>query len=205
MEQRWDWETAAGSQLWLRPNEHVYWRGQPDPKKIFGPGDLFLVPFTLLWGGFAIFWEIGATRAGFYFGSVFGLAFVCIGLYLIFGRFFYKRWSRNRTRYCITDQRIIVARRSGTDVQSVPVTHPLRVVRSRGGHRGTLIWQIPGWQPSRSNWFGSTNSSMMRSLSETGWPGAGQGTQGLLTFTDIADVHQTLKQLDLAMGPQERG
>jgi hypothetical protein len=104
MEQRWDWETAAGSQLWLRPGEHVYWRGQPDSKKIIGSGDLFLVPFSLLWGGFAIFWEIEATRAGFYFGSVFGLAFVCIGLYFIFGRFFYKRWSRNRTRYCITDQ-----------------------------------------------------------------------------------------------------
>jgi hypothetical protein len=97
MEQGWDWETAAGTQLWLRPNEHIYWRCQPDARKVFGPGDLFLVPFTLQWGGSAIFWEVGATRAGFYFGPVFGLAFVCIGLYLILGRFFYKRWSRKQS------------------------------------------------------------------------------------------------------------
>jgi hypothetical protein len=205
VEARGDWDAAAGAKLWLRSDEHVYWRGQPNPRKLFGQGDLFLVPFTLLWGGFAIFWEVEATKSGFYFGSIFGLAFVCIGVYLILGRFFYKRWNRKRTRYCITDQRILVARRNGTDVQAISLGHPLRVTRSREGHKGTLTWQIPGWQPTRPTWFGSSNSSMIQSLSESGWPGASQGTLGMMTFADVPDVDQALKQLDQAMRAQGPG
>ncbi len=29
----------------------------PNPNKIFHSADWFMIPFSLLWGGFAVFWE----------------------------------------------------------------------------------------------------------------------------------------------------
>ena len=65
-----NWDKVAGTRSWIRPGERLLWRGGPDPKVIFGPEDLFLVPFSLLWGGFAIFWEIGVSASGWGFGTV---------------------------------------------------------------------------------------------------------------------------------------
>jgi len=97
----------------LQPDEHVLWAGRPNPDRLFSGADIFLIPFSLLWGGFAIFWETLAITAIARAGSpaaffpVFGLPFVAIGLYLIFGRFVVKRYMKRRTVYAVTDRRII--------------------------------------------------------------------------------------------------
>src|SRR4029079_14744189 len=39
---------------------------------------------------------------------LFGLPFVVMGLYIIFGRFFVDAWSRERTVYGITSERMII-------------------------------------------------------------------------------------------------
>jgi hypothetical protein len=120
------WDREAGTRLWIRPNERLLWRGGPDPKVNFGPEDRFLIPVSLLWGGLAIFWEIGASRLGWGFGSLWDILFVLIGLCLIVGRLIYKRWIRSHTRYAISDQRIIVPRKAGRLVQSIAALSDLR-------------------------------------------------------------------------------
>jgi hypothetical protein len=93
----------------LRPGERVLWHGQPDVKAYSLRGAWYLVPFSLLWGGFAIFWEISAVRAGagLFFG-LWGIPFVAVGLYLIFGRILVARREARRTHYAVTDQRVII-------------------------------------------------------------------------------------------------
>ena len=117
--------TASGVDLdtverHLSTGERVEWVGRPDPAKHFTRGDVYLVPFSILWGGFAIFWEAIAIRGGGGFFALWGVPFVAMGLYLIFGRFIYKANRKRRTIYVVTDRRVmtIVRGRRGESVEA---------------------------------------------------------------------------------------
>jgi hypothetical protein len=88
--------------------ENIVWSGKPNEKVIFHTHDIFLIPFSLLWGGFAIFWELGASKGGVTFFSLWGIPFVLVGQYLIWGRFIYAAWKKRRIFYVLTTQRALV-------------------------------------------------------------------------------------------------
>lgn len=41
----------------LGSNENIIWTGRPPKGILFRSSDFFLIPFSILWFGFAIFWE----------------------------------------------------------------------------------------------------------------------------------------------------
>ena len=45
----------------LLPGETVEWTGKPNHKVVFQSEDGLAIPFSLLWGGFAISWLLGAA------------------------------------------------------------------------------------------------------------------------------------------------
>jgi len=190
------WDRAAGTRLWIRPDERVLWRGGPDPEVTFGPEDKFLIPLSLMWGGFAAFWEIGVSEVGSGLGSIVGIPLVVIGLYLIFGRFAYKRWTRRHTRYAISDQRIIVTRHAGRHVQSMARVDPFQITRRRGGIHATLLWQVPGWQPTaRRRPYVGASTSLGPHWRDSGWPVAMSQRRGIVGFYDVTRVDQALAAL----------
>lgn len=96
----------------LMKDEKILWSGQPEPK-LLCKKDLFLIPFGLFFFCFSIFWILGAS--GFLSGAhqlsafgLFGIPFVLVGAYTLFGRFFVKSWKQKNTYYAVTDQRILI-------------------------------------------------------------------------------------------------
>jgi hypothetical protein len=110
-------DEQAALQPYLLAGEKILWTGRPDRSRMFASGDAFLIPFSLMWGGFALFWEAGVLglfgggqpAPGFF--ALWGVPFVVLGQYFIWGRFVYKRWDRARTVYGVTSERVLVLRR----------------------------------------------------------------------------------------------
>jgi DUF1707 SHOCT-like domain len=104
----------------LAPDERIEWVGHPDPTKRFTRADAFLIPFSLLWGGFAFTFEAAAIAGGVVPAMLVGGVFSAIGAYMIAGRFAYKARLKRRTVYAVTNSRAltIVARRRGETVHA---------------------------------------------------------------------------------------
>lgn len=95
----------------LLAGEKIEWQGGPQQGVLFTAQDVFLVPFSLLWCGFAIFWEFGAAKSdGNTFFTLWGIPFVCIGLYFVVGRFVFDAWLRARMVYAVTNMRALIQR-----------------------------------------------------------------------------------------------
>src|SRR4051794_20349416 len=93
----------------LASDEQVIWSGRPSQGFLLRPGDALTIPFSILWAGFAFFWEAGVvgSHAPLLF-SLFGVPFVLAGLYITIGRFFYDAHQRSQTVYALTNERVII-------------------------------------------------------------------------------------------------
>jgi len=99
----------------LSRDERLLWSGVPKQGLMFRAGDAFLIPFSLLWCGFVIFWEWTAVTANApVFMKLWGIPFVLAGLYITVGRFIYDMLLRARTDYAVTSERIIISSRLGS-------------------------------------------------------------------------------------------
>jgi hypothetical protein len=121
----------------LHAGERLLWSGRPGRGLRLRGTDALLIPFSLLWGGFAILWEVTA----FWYNAslmirLWGLPFVAAGLYLMVGRFFWDARRRARTIYAVTDTRIIFiggAFRRRTRTLSLRTLPDIGLVERRNG------------------------------------------------------------------------
>jgi len=93
----------------LMADEKLLWCDKPKGGILFRTSDVFVVPFSILWCGFAFFWEFGVSNSGApFFMMIWGIPFMCVGLYFVFGRFIYDKINREKTVYGITTNRVII-------------------------------------------------------------------------------------------------
>lgn len=139
----------------LMPGERSLWTGKPQQGIRFRASDALMIPFSLLWAGFAIFWESAVLIGGapFFFG-LWGIPFVLVGLYMIFGRFLVDAFLRSRTTYAVTGERILI--RSGL-LNSTLRTVNLKTladmsIETKKDGRGTLTFGQPN---PLTLWYGN--------------------------------------------------
>ena len=98
----------------LDADESILWQGAPDSKIRF-TGNLGQSLFGLFFGGFALFWMGAAAMLGRETGIIgmvfplFGLPFLLVGLYMVFGRFLWGAYVRRGTFYTLTNKRAYIA------------------------------------------------------------------------------------------------
>ena len=104
-----DLHTSQKIRAQLSPGESLVWSGRPKRGIVFRGSDVFLIPFSLLWGGFAFYWEYTAYTSGApVFFLLFGGFFVIMGLHLIIGRFISDALIRGSTYYGVTNERVLI-------------------------------------------------------------------------------------------------
>ncbi|SEG21091.1 hypothetical protein SAMN05421819_2214 [Bryocella elongata] len=167
----------------LSRGESLLWAGKPNPRVIFHASDLYTIPFSLLWGGFAIFWEVSVSKDGWNLGTIWGIPFVLVGQYMIWGRFIRVAWLKRRILYAVTTERVLtIVRRPGAKVISSYLGNlPDVLTSSRWNGVGTLD-------------FGIGAPTVSKGLLHVGAPKRSGSALGLdwktPVFVDIDDVDE---------------
>jgi len=93
----------------MEPKEKLRWSGSPRSGLRLSCLDAYIVPCSLVYCGFGIFWEYQAFQGGTNLISVLlDLPILLSGVYFLVGRFFVDAWQRRRTFYGLTDQRVVI-------------------------------------------------------------------------------------------------
>ena len=150
----------------LERGERLLWFGAPRTGVRLRGADLFMIPFSLLWGGFAIFWESMVFQApnSPFFMKLWGIPFVLMGLYLIIGRFFFDAKMRANTLYALTAERVLIfsgvfqQQTKSLSVRNIP---EISLVQANDGSGTISFGSLPP--------FSSFSGGM------AGWPGRGRG------------------------------
>ncbi len=141
----------------LLPGEHVLWEGRPSTGLILRPIEVVLIPFSLMWAGFSVFWNVGVwmidADGGDLFFKLWGLPFLLAGIYITVGRFWLDMRQRQHLMYLVTDRRILILKqgRSST-TKSVDIKRlPSLELDERQDGTGTIRFG------PASSWFGGNN------------------------------------------------
>jgi hypothetical protein len=136
----------------LDPGERLLWSGQPATGLRITPRGIATSLGSLFLLGFALFWTAGASL-GLWSGEwhkadgfmrllmivfpLFGLPFIAVGLFGVFGHYLYDARSRARTRYALTTRRALIA-----------VNGSSRMLRSWPILPETVVDYLPGTEAS---------------------------------------------------------
>jgi hypothetical protein len=141
----------------LSPGEQLLWWGEPRRGIVFRAADAYMIPFSILWTAFAVFWETGvlSSDAPILF-KFWGVPFILVGLYMVVGRFFVEARVRAKTYYGVTNERILIL--SGLFTQTTK-SLGLRTLTDvtldeRSDRSGTISFGPPtqlGWWESSFN------------------------------------------------------
>ncbi len=127
----------------LEPDEQLLWAGRPRLGVLLRPSDAFMIPFSLVWGGFAFVWEYLALSSEEPWFGLFGIPFVLAGWHLMVGRFIADARLRRTLFFGVSTRRIIVVSGDeGEDVISLPLAslrEPQLTVRADGS--GTIEFE----------------------------------------------------------------
>jgi hypothetical protein len=127
--------------------ENIHWAGMPNPRVVFHSDDWAAIPFSLLWTGFFVFWE--GQAFGFWqatsrenatnvFMALWGIPFLVMGNYIVWGRFLSDAWLKRRTYYAVTNRRLLVLQEGWSRKTSTIFLEEIPQIEKEGSTTGTL-------------------------------------------------------------------
>ena len=172
---QWNWINK-----YLMSGEYVIWNGKPGKGHLLTKYDTYMIPFSIMWCGFAIFWETSVLTGGapFLF-KVWGIPFVCVGLYVVFGRFIMKSYVRKETVYVITNKRVLSFRKNQVNTLDYHTNQTRTITRNPDGSGSIFFGSAASAQNKFMNFYTPTQLS-------------GQDTFELDNIPDIDHVLQIL-------------
>ena len=168
----------------LERGERLLWWGMPSQGVLFRKNDRMLIPFSIMWTGFAVFWETSVvTSDGPVLFKLWGIPFVLIGMYILLGRFIHDAWRRRQIVYAVTSKRVLIATPSKMQSIELSSCNSIQFEETKAG-KGTLV-------------FGQEPNPFERKDF-----GAWTGTPTVPTFEAIGDVRRVFELIRQA---QKRG
>jgi hypothetical protein len=172
----------------LAPGEHALWWGRPRQGVVLRGSDVFAIPFSLMWCGFAVFWEVQVASShapGFF--VLWGVPFVAVGVYVVIGRFLADALQRSRTFYALTPDRVLIV--SGVFSRTIKslslgTLSDVTLTEGRGG-RGSITF---GPQGAFGSAFGGASS----------WPGAHPRSPRFDLIDGAKDVYEQIRRAQQA-------
>ena len=162
----------------LGAGETIVWSGRPAQGIRFRSLDVLLIPASVFFIAFAVFWETLALRSGAPFFPLFGIPFVLAGLYMTVGRFLLDAYQRAHTTYVVSDRAAYVvgdAFLATTRTYAPSSLSPLELTLATNG-TGTVRFgpRVPNaglgsngwsaWMPDQSQFFGIENATAVYGL-----------------------------------------
>jgi hypothetical protein len=150
----------------------LLWTGRPASGLRFHRNDALYVPFSLMWGGFAIFWETMAVSIGTpWFFKLWGIPFVLAGLYMIAGRFFVDAYRRSQTWYGVTSDSALILRQGWAGKLQrlyLPSINKIDLELAPAGTGTITFGDAPAatWFSGRQNWSGGPDAPSFEGIGE---------------------------------------
>lgn len=116
----------------LQPDEVVLWHGQPGPGKLPIRARIPML-FALSWLGISLLWEVLVIVLAGFPMALFGIPFVLIGLFVLFGAIKHIGQLKGRIAYAITDQRLLVQEGNRIRTFTPEMLPPMQIRMNRDG------------------------------------------------------------------------
>ncbi|WP_428247508.1 hypothetical protein [Ferrovibrio sp.] len=123
----------------LDAGEKLLWWGIPKQGFVLRRSDATLIPFSLFFLVFAIFWEWKALQAVDPVFPFFGIPFILAGLYITVGRFVHDAMRRRRTVYGVTDKRVLIVDARGMKSIELSGLNEIHLQKT-ASHVGTIVF-----------------------------------------------------------------
>ena len=133
-------DNYAFATTYMVGDEYILWKGKPEKGNLLMRGEIALILFSIVWTSFAVFWEVMAVTSGApFFFALWGLPFIGVGLYLMFGRFIHTAVMRNKTFYVVTNKKILIKSGSRIKMYDGRDLPPMEVEIHKNGN-GTITF-----------------------------------------------------------------
>ncbi|MBP6818241.1 MAG: hypothetical protein KBC46_02945 [Ferrovibrio sp.] len=129
----------------LDVGERLLWWGMPKQGFVLRRSDAKLIPFSLFFLGFAVFWEWQVLRASEPVFALFGIPLILAGLYITAGRFVHDAIRRRNIVYGVTDQRVLIV--TPRNLKSIELSALTEIhLEKTASHVGSIVFG-PELQP----------------------------------------------------------